>query len=251
MYHSVVGQILAINELDNPKVITLETPRGDTVYLRYGSDAIGSTPLLGGVYTISYQVDAGILRVVEIRKPEPGQYKAEFQKGPDIERGADFEQLSRAPSPTNPADPIFGARTSRTTSDDFSPTTRPTDPIFERRTPRTSPDDYAPTTSVLEGVRPDGITLIVVMLLLIGSFGTFIGLLFTALWFTAFLGIIILGVSIASLLLMFGLWTYRAWARTGVIVLSVLICLTLVGIIVGGPIIWYLEQKHVKQMFIY
>ncbi|MDF1539457.1 MAG: hypothetical protein P1Q69_11205 [Candidatus Thorarchaeota archaeon] len=230
MYHTVVGQILAINEEETPKVITLETPRGDIVYFRYGRDAIGSTPLLGGVYTVSYQVDAGILRVVEIRKPEPGQYRAEFDRGPGIQKGADFEQPFASTSSYPP---------------------RHVDPIFERRTPRTTPEDFAPTTSITKGVRPDGLTLIVVMLFLISSLGSAVGLLLMAFIYTAFIGIIVLGLCGVALLLTIGLWTYREWARTGVIILSVLICFTIVGIFVGGPIIWYLEQNHIKKMFVY
>ncbi len=101
-----------------------------------------------------------------------------------------------------------------------------------------------------EGVRPTGISFIVVIFILGGLFLGLIGSLFLLL--PAFLGHIgILFVSAAGIagVLSYGLWQYKSWARLGAIIAGALISLTIVGAILGIPIIIYMLQDKIKELY--
>ena len=231
LYQTVVGQILEIQQEEWSRVIALETPLGDIVYLQYQPDAIGTTPFVGGVYAITYQVQGGSLRVVEVKKPAPGQYRVEFEKSTDYSKDPGYQRGSSYERP-------------------YTATYTPS-PRREVRSPPSRGDVFAPTRSVSKGVRPDGISLIAVLLLLVGAPALMFGLIFGALPFIGIFGIIVDSVGIAALLLGWGVYTYREWARVGMLVISVLLCITIIGLVIGGPIFWYLEQKHIKRMFVF
>jgi hypothetical protein len=71
-----------------------------------------------------------------------------------------------------------------------------------------------------------------------------------------FLGGFIIGFSIfglamgaINLLVGYGLWTLKNWARIIAIIGSVLICLTIIGIPIGAIFIWLLVKKDTKEAF--
>jgi hypothetical protein len=234
---TVVGQVLEISNDGWDQVITIETPLGDVVYLTCPTNTAGTTPYVGGVYAISYVVQDGTLRVSEIRKPAPGQYRAEFEKGP-----------APKPRPTMSSSP----RSRRA-----PPPKRTYAPVYTSESPRpwevhARGGSYAPTTSILKGVRPSGVALISIFLLLIGGVLVPFGfVLSTASIYFALFAWIYGGIGFVALLLGWGLYTYREWARTGVIILGIILCISLIGIVIGGPMIWYLEQSHIKRMYVF
>ncbi|MHA1906256.1 MAG: hypothetical protein ACW98Y_03100 [Candidatus Thorarchaeota archaeon] len=230
MYKTVVGQILEIYEEEWSRVITLETPLGDIVYLKYQPDATGTTPNVGGVYTITYLVEGDTLKVTDVKKPAPGEYRAEFERSTESKRAAEAQS---------------GASYERRYTTSITPST-------SRETgTRPGRSEYAPTTSVVDGVRPNGIALIATMLLVVGAPTLALAVLFGAFPYAGLFGFVFGFVGIVTLLLAWGIYTYREWARTGMLILGVIMCITIIGIFVGGPIIWYLEQKHIKRMFIF
>ncbi|MFW9908556.1 MAG: hypothetical protein ACFFEF_08265 [Candidatus Thorarchaeota archaeon] len=216
MSKELVGQVVDIHQEMGYQTLTIETPRGDTVFIRYEGDVAGVTPYVGGVYQITYSVDSGILRATFVKKPEPGRYRAEF------ERVDDYQE---APQPAPSRYDAYG---------DYAPS-------------RTS--TYAPTRSVSKGVRPDGLSLIAVLMLIVGMSGLSFGFIIMAIPFIALIGMLIAVFAGCALLLAYGLWTYHEWARIGMIIVGALFCLTIAGIVVGVPIIWYLEQRRIKTMF--
>jgi uncharacterized membrane protein (DUF2068 family) len=52
-----------------------------------------------------------------------------------------------------------------------------------------------------------------------------------------------------NLLVGYGLWTLKNWARIIAIIGSVLICLTIIGIPIGAIFIWLLVKKDTKEAF--
>lgn len=230
---TVVGQILEIHEEEWFQIITLETPLGDIVYLKYEQDAIGATPQVGGVYAISYLVEGGTLRVIEVNKPAPGQYRAEFEKSADYRKDSSYQSSS----------PYTRSYTTTTTS---PPVSR-----YERKYPPPRRDIFTPTTSVTEGVRPNGITIITILLLLLGSIAFPFGLILTGFPYTSFFGMVSTFFGFIFLLLSWGIYTYREWARTGMLIIGVILCISVVGLIPGAVIIWYLDQKEIRSMYVY
>jgi hypothetical protein len=52
-----------------------------------------------------------------------------------------------------------------------------------------------------------------------------------------------------NILVGYGLWTLKNWARIIAIIGSVLVCLTIIGIPIGAIFIWLLVKKDTKQAF--
>ena len=64
------------------------------------------------------------------------------------------------------------------------------------------------------------------------------------------IGAIFFVLAVANLIVGWGLWRQREWARMGAIALSVIRLINIpIGTVIGGVIIWYLMQDHVKEEF--
>ena len=99
------------------------------------------------------------------------------------------------------------------------------------------------------GVRPDGISVIVAINLMLSALcglGSFLFILFPLL---APLGGILLLIAGSAIVLSYGLWMYEEWARIGMMVLAAIGCLTIVGIFIGLPVIWYLNTDEIKNLY--
>jgi len=103
--------------------------------------------------------------------------------------------------------------------------------------------------SAMDGTRPDGISVIMVINLMLGllcGFGVFLFMLIPIL---APLGVILLLIAGSVLFLSYGLWVYEEWARIGMMVLAGIGCITIVGIFIGLPVIWYLNTDEIKNLY--
>lgn len=146
-------------------------------------------------------------------------------------------------------------------------------PALEERTTNDTPaagDSPVPApTTGRRWDRPDGVTILALYhfllagLFLIGTVIMAIPTLITgivgvvedpeALIATAILGVIALVTMLLCLVLLvlgYGLWTQRQWARVGVIALSVLSLFAVpIGTVIGGLSIWYLLRTDVAERF--
>jgi hypothetical protein len=63
-------------------------------------------------------------------------------------------------------------------------------------------------------------------------------------------GVVFLAVAIANIVVGWGLWQRREWARVGALALAILRLLNIpLGTIAGGLIIWYLLQERTRAEF--
>ena len=68
--------------------------------------------------------------------------------------------------------------------------------------------------------------------------------------FAFLLGCLFLLIASANIVVGYGLWRRREWARIGAIGLAILRLINIpLGTVIGGLIIWYLLQDHVKEEF--
>ena len=64
------------------------------------------------------------------------------------------------------------------------------------------------------------------------------------------IGSVFLLIAVANIVIGWGLWRQREWARVGALALAVLRLLNVpLGTVIGGLIIWYLLQEEVKAEF--
>ncbi len=97
--------------------------------------------------------------------------------------------------------------------------------------------------------KPGGVVLIVVFNLVISMFGLLFGFLILSISSAAILlGAIFLVIGVFLLVVSYGLYRLESWARTAYMVFSVLICFTIIGAVIGVPILIYL-YSDVKNSF--
>ncbi len=63
------------------------------------------------------------------------------------------------------------------------------------------------------------------------------------------LAIVLLSFGALNLFLGYGLWTLKKWARKVEIVLAILVMLTIVGLPIGGIILYFMLKKSTKEAF--
>lgn len=106
--------------------------------------------------------------------------------------------------------------------------------------------------------RPTGISVLA-LLNLVSAVLALVGVTAVAAWAIAndfpldlvAVFVVVMAIAIAFAVVVFwGLWTLRSWARTLTIVLSAIGLINFpVGTIIDGLVIWYLFQPHVKEAF--
>ena len=97
--------------------------------------------------------------------------------------------------------------------------------------------------------KPGGVVLIVVFNLLLSMFGLLFGYLMLSIFSAAALmGAIFFVIGVFLLVVSYGLYRLQSWARIAYIIFSVLICFTILGAIIGVPILIYL-YSDVKNSF--
>jgi len=100
-----------------------------------------------------------------------------------------------------------------------------------------------------DGVRPDGISVIVAINLMLAALSGFGSILFSLFPLLAPLGGVLLLIAGGAVVLSYGLWMYEEWARVGMMVLAAIGCLTIIGIFIGLPVIWYLNTDKIKRIY--
>ncbi len=97
--------------------------------------------------------------------------------------------------------------------------------------------------------KPAGVVLIVVFNLLLSMFGLLFGYLILSISSAAVLmGAIFFVVGVFLLVVSIGLYRLQSWARIAYMIFSVLICFTIIGAVIGVPILIYLFSD-VKNSF--
>lgn len=91
--------------------------------------------------------------------------------------------------------------------------------------------------------RPTGVTIIVALQILGGLVILATGLA------SIFLAAFLVPVGALTLLIALALFSGREWARILMLILAVLECLTIVGLIFGLPVLWYLRKPDVVAYF--
>jgi hypothetical protein len=97
--------------------------------------------------------------------------------------------------------------------------------------------------------KPAGVVLIVVFNLLLSMFGLLFGFLMLSISSAAILfGAIFFIIGVFLLVVSYGLYRLQSWARIAYMIFSVLICFTILGAVIGVPILIYLFSD-VKNSF--
>ncbi|MHA1576700.1 MAG: hypothetical protein ACTSU3_05005 [Candidatus Thorarchaeota archaeon] len=117
---------------------------------------------------------------------------------------------------------------------------------------RTYDDGYAApkrAPDVRSDVRPDGISLIAALNLIGALLVGAIGFLFSLLPIIAPIGVLLQLLSGYILIITYGLWMYKDWGRVGMMIFALIGCFTIVGVVFGGPVIWYLNSDEIKNLY--
>ncbi len=241
MNRTVVGQVINTVDEGGYSIITVETPSGDIVLLRHDPSVSRAVPTMGGIYSIDYVVDGGTLVIQSIRKPKPGEYRASYRPTPNVEQPIIREHRparlhsTASKSVVSLEDPIEESAA-------FFPDTyprpevrkKPTSEIKYRTPPRYHPP---PGLDIISKARPDGISLITGIYLLIGV---------AALFLLPGLNVLMGG---SFLLLGLGFYAYNKWAYWITLVLVALIAISIIGLIITIPAWTYLRRDEIRALY--
>jgi len=233
-------------------LISLDAGNQGRMDVRYDMSSKGPVPTVGTYVTVTC-AEGNPPRVMEIRVVESGFTAPSSSSSVPIWSSRSGTEVS-SPPPSS-SQPLSGfdvslpeyvktnPQTGWTARSASTPSSHGIDIVGGARPRSPYEGRYGPYPPA----KPNGISVIAAIFLLLGTMGVFF--CYMLLLVFPLSGLLAILIDLVLFVTAAGVYNMKEWARLITTILAAFMCLTLVGALVGIPILWYLNQGEIKRQF--